>query len=340
MLFSTLYNIVDTFYAGYFGTQAQAGLSVGFQAFFVLVSVGFGPDHDCHIDRSVPDRGGVRTGDLPQCGLSYFNWLVVSLPGFILAFTANGILQVRGDTVSMQRALIVAFFANILLNPVLMFGVPGLVPAMGFNGIALATVFSQSGVAAYGISLRLEQLFLLPAVGITIALVPIAAQNYGAGNYDRARQSFRRCWTLGVIATMCAFPFLWFGGGFAISLFSSDPGVIRVGAMFLKIEATILPLYVALFPINFLLQALKKAMWTMWIGIYRQGIGIALFIWVFTQVFDWGLNGVRIGIAVAVATGLILSLSVAQRIARKEIGGLAISKPLIKGENILYLHII
>jgi len=38
MLFSTLYNIVDTFYAGYFGTQAQAGLAVGFQAFFILAA--------------------------------------------------------------------------------------------------------------------------------------------------------------------------------------------------------------------------------------------------------------------------------------------------------------
>ena len=42
MLFSTLYNVVDTFYAGYFGTQAQAGLTIGYQAFFVLVAVGFG----------------------------------------------------------------------------------------------------------------------------------------------------------------------------------------------------------------------------------------------------------------------------------------------------------
>ncbi|MEM1400288.1 MAG: MATE family efflux transporter, partial [Pseudomonadota bacterium] len=42
MLFSTLYNIVDTFYAGLISTTAQAGLAIGFQAFFVLVSVGFG----------------------------------------------------------------------------------------------------------------------------------------------------------------------------------------------------------------------------------------------------------------------------------------------------------
>lgn len=428
MLFSTLYNIVDTFYAGYFGTQAQAGLAVGFQAFFVLVAVGFGLGSamsalvgnakgrkDIAEARHLAAQGigfaAVATlvltliamfvgpslialvsepGAYRDMGQSYFFWLVLALPGFILAYTANGILQARGDTVSMQRALIVAFFANIILNPIFMFGVPGIVPGMGFNGIALATVLSQSGVAffllfktfgrammqnlkrsefvpvpgkyreianqafpasfallinfasgfvvqfalkgfgeeslaAYGISLRIEQLFLLPAVGITIALVPIAAQNFGAGNNERVRQAFRRCWTLGVFATVCAFPFLWFGGGYATSLFSDDPEVIRIGALFLKVEAVVLPLYVVLFSVNSLLQALKRAVWTMWIGIYRQGIGIALFIWLFTRVFDWGLNGVRLGIAVAVATGLIMSILVVRRVARSKIGGLSLS---------------
>jgi len=428
MLFSTLYNIVDTFYAGFFGTQAQAGLAVGFQAFFVLVAFGFGLGSamsalvgnakgrkDVIDARRLAAQGigfavittGVliviavlagpalihlvsEPGAYRDAGVSYFNWLLLSLPGFILGYTGNGILQARGDTVSMQSALVVAFFANIILNPVLMYGIPGLVPGLGFNGIALATGISQSGVAAYlmykifgrrmmqdlkwnefkpvpakyaeiasqtlpasfallinfasgfivqyalkgygeeslaayGISLRIEQLFLLPAVGITIALVPIAAQNYGAGNFDRVRQSFKRCWTLGVLATACAFPFLWFLGGFATSLFSSDPEVIRIGALFLRIEAIVLPIYVVLFSINSLLQALKRALWTMWIGIYRQGVGIALFIWLFTQYFDWGLSGVRLGIAMAVGTGLILSLLVVQRVAKQRIGGLATS---------------
>ncbi|MCF2872535.1 MATE family efflux transporter [Octadecabacter sp. G9-8] len=425
MLFSTLYNVVDTFYAGFFGTQAQAGLAVGFQAFFILVAVGFGlgsamsalvgnakgrkDDADArHLAAQgisfavlataamialalifgsalisvVSEPGGYR-----DAGQSYFNWLVFALPGFIFAGASNGILQARGDTVSMQRALMVAFGANIALNPLLMFGIPGVVPGLGFNGIALATVFSQSGVAvfilykvfgrdlmqdlsvrefvptlekygeiakqaaptsfallitfasgfivqyalkgygeaslaAYGISLRVEQIFLLPALGITIALVPIAAQNFGAGNDDRVRQAFRRCWHMGVIGTAAAFPFLWFGGGFATSLFSSDPEVIEIGALFLKVEAVVLPIYVILFSVNSLLQALKKAVWTMWIGIYRQIIAIALFIWLFTDVFDWGLTGVRVAIAVAVATGLVMSLAVARRVARDKIGGL------------------
>lgn len=425
MLFSTLYNVVDTFYAGYFGTQAQAGLAVGFQAFFILVAIGFGLSsamsalvgnakgrRDAADARHLAAQGiglGVMAtvammiiaafagpvliavvsepGGYREAGLGYFYWLVFALPGFIIGPTANGILQARGDTRSLQRALVVAFFVNVGLNPLLMFGVPGVIGGMGFNGIALATIISQTGVAAYvlwqvfgrsmmqdlkwaefmpvpakyyeiiaqafpagfallvtfssgfivqyalkdhgeaalaayGITMRVEQLFLLPALGISISLVPIAAQNFGAGNYDRVRAAFHRCWILGVVGTTLAFPFLWFGGGWAARVFSSDPEVIRVSALFLKVEAAILPIYVVLFSINSLLQALKQAAWTMWIGIYRQWIGIALFIWLFAYVIDGGLTGIRLGIAAGVGTGLVLSLWIAVRVAKARIGGL------------------
>lgn len=425
MLFSTLYNVVDTFYAGFFGTAAQAGLAVGFQAFFILVAIGFGLSSamsalvgnakgrkDEVESRHLAVQGiGVAAvatalmiviavftgpaliaivsepGEYRDAGLEYFHFLIFALPGFIMGPSANGILQARGDTLTMQRALVVAFFVNVGLNPLLMFGIPGIVPGIGFNGIALATVLSQTGVAmfilwrvlgrammkdlkwsefipvpakyyeiiaqafpagfallvtfssgfivqyalkdygdaslaAYGITMRIEQLFLLPALGITISLVPIAAQNYGAGNPERVREAFHRCWLLGVIGTTLAFPFLWFGGGMAARVFSADPEVIRISALFLKVEAAILPIYVMLFSINSLLQALKKAAWTMWIGIYRQWIGIAIFIWLFTEVIDGGLTGVRLGIAVGVGTGLLLSMWIAMRVARTRIGGL------------------
>jgi putative MATE family efflux protein len=425
MLFSTLYNIVDTFYAGFFGTQAQAGLAVGFQAFFILVAIGFGLSSamsalvgnakgrkdDADARRLAVQGIGLAVvatfammvvavlagpsliavvsepGAYRDAGLSYFYWLIFALPGFIIGPSANGILQARGDTLTMQRALVVAFFVNVALNPLLMFGIPGVIDGMGFNGIALATVLSQTGVAvfiltrvfgrammqdlklaefapvpakyyeiiaqafpagfallvtfssgfivqyalkdygetalaAYGITMRIEQLFLLPALGITISLVPIAAQNFGAHNHNRVREAFHRCWMIGVVMTVAAFPFLWFGGAYATRIFSDDPEVIRISALFLKVEAVILPIYVVIFSVNALLQALKKAAWTMWIGIYRQWIGIALFIWLFAFVMDGGLAGVRIGIAFGVVTGLMLSLLIAVRVAKERIGGL------------------
>ena len=42
MLFATLYNVVDVYYAGKLSTDAQAGLAIGYQAFFILMALGFG----------------------------------------------------------------------------------------------------------------------------------------------------------------------------------------------------------------------------------------------------------------------------------------------------------
>ena len=42
LFFSTMYNVVDVFFAGLIGTDAQAGLAISFQAFFVFITIGFG----------------------------------------------------------------------------------------------------------------------------------------------------------------------------------------------------------------------------------------------------------------------------------------------------------
>ena len=42
MVFTTLYNVVDVFFAGLLGTPEQAGLAISFQAFFIFITFGFG----------------------------------------------------------------------------------------------------------------------------------------------------------------------------------------------------------------------------------------------------------------------------------------------------------
>lgn len=425
MLFTTLYNVVDVYFAGQLSTEAQAGLAIGFQAFFIMMAVGFGTgsamsalvgnargkkDDDAarrtamqglsfaitavivlivvgafagpYMIDVVSEPGGYR-----DAANGYFYWLLASLPGFLIAYSANGILQAHGDSVTMQRAMMAAFFANIVLNPLFIYGIPGVIPGLGFNGIALATVVSQTGVmlfvlravlslrilqgaevselvpnptvyreifgqmiptttafmvmfvsgfvvqyalkgfgehaiAAYGIALRIEQILLLPVLGMTGALLPIAAQNFGAGHFDRVREAVWFCWKLGFIMTIGAAPILWFGGGLAMSLFTDDRPVIDVGISYLRVDSFLFILYMMLFSINSLLQALKRPIWTLWISVYRQGFGVAFFVWLLIGVAGMDVWGVWLGIGIAVSTGWMIALFVAARIARQEIGGL------------------
>ena len=50
--------------------------------------------------------------------------------------------------------------------------------------------FGEDAVAAYNVGLRLEQLLLLPAIGVTSAVLPFVSQNMGAGRTDRVREGF------------------------------------------------------------------------------------------------------------------------------------------------------
>ena len=428
MLFATLYNVVDVYWAGRLSTDAQAGLAIGYQAFFVLMAVGFGLGSALgalvsnakggkdasqtqnyiaqglsfgviatiismgigwilgpYLIRLVSEPGAYR-----EAALGYFHWLILALPGFFLAYGGNGILQAHGDSRSMQRALLVAFFANVGLNPLFMFGIPGLWSGMGFNGIAVATIISQTGVmafivsrilrldamqavtrrafqprwesfaqitaqliparsammvmfvsgfvvqfalkefgghavAAYGVALRIEQILLLPVLGMTGALLPIAGQNFGAQNFDRVRAALRFCWMTGFAMTLIATPTLLFAGGFAMAIFSDDPEVIRVGSSYLRVDAFLFPIYMMLFSINSLLQALQRPIWTLWISVYRQGFGVALGIWLFIGPLGFDVWGVWLGIAAAVTSGWIIALLVANRVAKQEIGGLRTS---------------
>ena len=425
MLFATLYNVVDVYWAGRLSTDAQAGLAIGYQAFFVLMAIAFGLSSA--LSALVSNAKGSGNSDETQqfaaqgiaygiiatllamvigmitgpmlirlvsepgayrdAALGYFNVLIFALPGFFLAYGGNGILQAHGDSRSMQRAMMVAFLVNIGLNPLLMFGVPGVWGGMGFNGIALSTIISQTGVmvfiltrifkldmmqgvtrdafrpvmdifrqitaqlipasaammvmfisgfvvqfalkefggaavAAYGVALRIEQILLLPVLGMTGALLPIACQNFGAQEHDRVRAALKFCWTTGFIMTAIAAPILLFGGSFEMSLFSDDPEVIRIGTSYLRVDAFLFPIYMMLFSINSLLQALKKPIWTLWISIYRQGFGVAFFIWVFIAVLDFDVWGVWLGIATAVTSGWVLALIVAKSVADKTMNGL------------------
>lgn len=425
MLFNTLYNIVDMYFAGLLGTSEQAGIVLGFQAFLVAmsVSVGLGAAMGALVGNALGARNrrrarrtiaqGIVFGMTAACvlglaglwygplvirlvseagayqdaGLRYFHILSLALPGFMIAFSCNGILQAHGDGRSMQRALMVAFVANIGLNPLFIYGIPGLWGGIGFDGLAASTVVSQTGVmlfmlrqvfrlrtmarlrarnfrpradrfreisvqslptamsmlvvflsgfvvqyalkgfgehavAGFGLGIRMEQILLLPVFGVTGAVLPIASQNFGAGDYQRVREALRFCWKVGFVMTAIAGPVLWIFGGTVLSAFTENPEVIRVGTLYLRIDAVILPAYMMLFSINGLLQALKRPMATVWISLYRQGFGIAFFVWLFVGVWGFDERGVWFGVACSVVSGLGLSLLIASRVARQEMGGL------------------
>jgi len=175
-----------------------------------------------------------------------------------------------------------------------------------------------------------EQLFLLPAFGLTGALLPIAAQNAGAGLGDRVRGALLTCIGIGLVYMLFASPVLWLAGRYLMQFFATDPEVVRIGVSYLRVDSIIFPAYLALFAINSFLQAIKQPRWVLFIGLYRQLLAVPVFVWAFVSVAGLGVYGVWFGVAASVLTGLLLALVVAHRVSRPLTGGLwktAAAKP-------------
>ena len=82
--------------------------------------------------------------------------------------------------------------------------------------------FGQEVVAAYGVATRIEQLVLLPTIGLNTAALTLTAQNGGAGLYDRVRQTVRKALIYGGFITVGGSVLLFFGAEFLMGLFTDD----------------------------------------------------------------------------------------------------------------------
>ena len=151
------------------------------------------------------------------------------------------------------------YFKNIFFQ-----SMPITISICGY-ALAAAIIFTyvgQSGeyaVAGYGVGTRIEQVVLLPILGINTAIISIIAQNYGAKNFDRIKQCYFTAIQYAFIIMLTSGIIVFILAGFITSIFSSDPEVIEYGKRYLKISAFVLPAYPVFFLSNGFFMALKKS---------------------------------------------------------------------------------
>jgi len=120
-------------------------------------------------------------------------------------------------------------------------------------------LFGEYAVAGYGSATRIEQVVLLPILGINTAIISIIAQNIGAKYYYRVEKSYFTSIKYGLFIMLIAGVVIFISADIVPKLFSSNPDVIMHGSMYLKISAFILPAYPIFFLSNGFFMALKKS---------------------------------------------------------------------------------
>ncbi len=179
-LFQTLFNIVDTFFAGTISPEALSALAKSFPIYFIIIAacVGVTVGGTSLIANSIGENNkskihgyfahtiiyaiivsilitsiglffapflfelmGSET-EVVKLGLSYTNVVFAGSIIFIMLVALNSLLHADGDTKTYRNVLILSFFLNILLNPLFIFGF-GPIPAFGITGIGIATIVAQ-----------------------------------------------------------------------------------------------------------------------------------------------------------------------------------------------------
>jgi putative MATE family efflux protein len=174
--FNTMYNVVDTFWAGRLSTDSLAALSLNFPLFMLAMALGIGfsaaagallanslgsgderKAKKCHVQTITLAAylslvGALLLffllrpiflllngeGKVLSGALSYGRIIVFGMPFLNLAPVVGAGLASRGDTVTYRNALIAGFLLNIGMDPLFMY-----VFDMAEAGIALATVIIQ-----------------------------------------------------------------------------------------------------------------------------------------------------------------------------------------------------
>jgi putative MATE family efflux protein len=156
--------------------------------------------------------------------------------------------------------------------------------------------FGKNAVAASGIAMRIEQLVLMPVIGLCSAVLSIAGQNHGAGLPQRVREVWSTCLRYGVFLMWGGGLLVWLGRSWAMQVFTQDAEIIRIGSNYLFVAAVTLAAYPILFGTVFLMQGLRRPAYGLWIGLYRQVLAPLAIMSLFVYGAGWGLWGVWWGI--------------------------------------------
>lgn len=151
--------------------------------------------------------------------------------------------------------------------------------------------FGTNVMAVYGVGTRIEQIVLLPTIGLSIAASAIIAQNNGAKYFARVRETYTSSLLYGSLVVVPLAVAIWFLSDFLYPLFinDTDPAItadiLRLGREYTTVIIGLFWGYIILFTTVGALQSVKRPMFGFWIGLVRQ---VILPLIVFTLVLRAG----------------------------------------------------
>ncbi|WP_024955585.1 MATE family efflux transporter [Sulfurospirillum arcachonense] len=254
-------------------------------------------------------KGGLGIAPLSVKGIAYATIIVECFGMAYLLYNVKKTYLLKDlPKFKFDIDIIVSFFKQ------------GFPPTMNMSLMAFGTFiltyfiasFGQHAIAGYGIAIRIEQIVLLPSIGINVAVLAIVSQNNGAGLFDRIRQTMQYAQKVGLMLWIIGMFFIFAFGEFMISFFSKDPLVIDAAMSYLIAAGISLYGYVLVFINVSLLQGIKKPSLIIYLSLFRQLIIPTILFSIFSF-YKLALGYYWFGLALTVWSSALFILWYAKR---------------------------
>lgn len=227
-------------------------------------------------------KGGLSLPPLGIRGIAFATILIEALGFFYLFYKLKcSVLLEDMPSFTFDKNIIYSFFTQGLpatTNMVLM--------ALGMFIITyFISIFGAHVVAAYGIAVRIEQIALLPSIGLNVAVLSIVSQNNGAKLYERVKECVYSAQKIGFVIWIIGMLFIFIFGKTLLGFFSQDMKVIEAGLGYLYVCAFCLYAYMLVFINIALLQGIKQPALLIYLSLFRQLI-VPVLVFLILRYFE------------------------------------------------------
>lgn len=192
-------------------------------------------------------------------------------------------LTVSCRNISISRQI----FASIMA-----IGIPASITnLMQSFGIALMNrslvVYGTDKVAAMGIAMKVNMIVVLVLVGFSFGGQPLIGYNYGAKNMVRMRSVIRFSLKFEIGLSAAAAILLAVSAPYIIPIFMKEEAIIAAGTLMMRCQLMSMPFVAVVLIFTVVFQSAGKAVSAFVLSLSRQGVVLAVSMFVLSRIFQY-----------------------------------------------------
>ena len=206
-------------------------------------------------------RGAALATILAQCITLFWQAKILSNPNELLHLQ-RGIYKLKGH--------IVKGILSIGMSPFLINTAACMVVIIINKGLRNNSDNGDLSIAAYGISNRMQFIFVMIVLGLTQGMQPIVGYNYGAKHLDRVKKALVQTILWATLVTTVGFAVCEFIPGVVSRIFTTEPALIEKASWAMRVMSVFMPVIGFQIVTTNFFQSIGKVNKSIFLSLTRQ----------------------------------------------------------------------